>query len=153
MAIEIQFAKEESQNYIRKLLDEYLVELSAFGDVDHSYPYFDAYWTECGYRWPYLILGDGKIVGFAFVNTVSPSGRRVDFSMAEFYIQPSARGHGYGLAAAKELFLKHHGWWELSIMRANERAQSFWPKAISASEGHNTESFEHNEETVHRFSV
>jgi predicted acetyltransferase len=153
VAIEIRVAKEENQNYIRELLNEYLVELSAFGDVDHSYPYFDAYWTECRCRWPYLILGDGEVVGFAFVNTISPSGRGVDFAMAEFYIQPSARERGYGLAAVNELFLKHPGVWELSIMRANERAQRFWTKAISLTERYEAENSDHKEEIIHRFSV
>ncbi|MAN62566.1 MAG: hypothetical protein CMI60_11550 [Parvibaculum sp.] len=153
MTLEVRSAGENCREDIRRLLDGYLAELSTYGEVDHTYPYFEAYWTEGQARWPFLILGDGKLVGFAFVNTVSPSGRRCDFSMAEFYIHPSARGKGYGIAAAKELMLKFSGLWELSIMQANKPAQRFWPKAISEIEGRDTECFERNGDTIHRFSV
>lgn len=153
MSVEILLAGENCQTDIRRLLSEYLAELSAYGDVDKSYPYFGAYWNEGETRWPYLILGDGEFIGFAFVNTVSPSGRGTDFSMAEFYIEPFARTRGYGLAGAKELLLKHEGQWELSIMRANARAQRFWPKVMSYTKAREVECFEHNGDIIHRFSV
>lgn len=153
MSIEIQLVDEEHQAYIRALLDEYLKELAEYGEVNHSYPYFDAYWSDRDSRWPYFILEDGEVVGFAFVNTISPSGRGTDFSMAEFYIRPSARGSGCGLAAAKAVFLKHLGVWELSIMRANKPAQTFWPKAISATDTVERQVFEHEAQTIHCFST
>jgi len=153
VSVEIRTAKAEGQSKVRELLSEYLVELSAYDEVDHGYRYFDSYWIEGDCRWPYFILGDGEVIGFAFVNTVSPSGRGTDFSIAEFYIQPCARGNGYGLAAATELFRKHEGVWELSVMAANKRAQSFWPKAITAIGGRKAECFEHNGETIHRFCI
>lgn len=153
MSVEVMLAGDNFRADICKLLGEYLAELSVYGDVDHAYPYFDAYWTGSDCRWPYFILGDGAIIGFAFVNTISPSGRGTDFSMAEFYVQPHARGSGYGLAAAMELFQKHDGVWELSIMKGNKRAQNFWPKAISAVDGRGAECFENNGETIHRFYI
>ncbi len=153
MPVALQLVKEDEKDRVRNLLNEYLVELSAFGEVENSYPYFDAYWTDSDCRWPYFIIGHKEIVGFAFVNTFSPSGRGTDFSMAEFYIQPSARGKGYGIAAAMALMLKSSGLWELSIMRANKPAHNFWPKVISEIEGRHAELFQHEGDTIHRFSV
>ena len=153
MTLEVRSAGEHCREDIRRLLDGYLAELSTYGEVDRTYPYFEAYWTEGEARWPFLILGDGKLVGFAFVNTVSPSWRRCDFSMAEFYIQPSARGKGFGMAAAKELMFKFRGQWELSIMQQNVSAQHFWSKVISGVEAHDAECIAHDGDTIHRFSV
>ncbi len=153
LPVDIQIAKEGCRDKVRELLSEYLVELSAYGEVDHGYRYFDSYWSETDCRWPYLIFGDGEVIGFAFVNTISPSGCGADFSMAEFYIQPFARGNGFGMAAATELFQKHDGVWELSVMAENKRAQSFWPKAIAAIGGHQAECFELSGETIHRFCI
>lgn len=153
MSVEIQLAGEDRQTDIRCLLDEYLAGLSTYGEVDTAYPYFESYWGASEGRWPFLIMGEGELVGFAFVNTFSPSGRGTDFSMAEFYIQPSARGKGYGIAAAMALMRKFRGLWELSIMRANKRAHNFWSKVVSEIEGRDAEFFERKGDTIHRFSV
>jgi predicted acetyltransferase len=119
---------------LRALLDEYLAELSAYGEVNLSYPWLDAYWQLVEARWPYLIEGDdGAVQGFALVNTYAPDGLSSDFAMAEFYIVPSARRLGIGHLAAAATFRHHPGTWSLSVLRDNAAAQRFWPVAIAAA--------------------
>lgn len=153
MPIEIRLAGEDSKAAIRSLLDDYLTELSEYGEVDTAYPYFESYWNEDEGRWPYLFFAESELIGFAFVNTVSPSGRGTDFSMAEFFVRPTARGRGHGVAAAKEIILKFNGQWELSIMQHNAPARVFWPKVISKIEGRDAECFDEEGERIHRFFV
>jgi predicted acetyltransferase len=38
-------------------MQDYLAELSRYGEVNAAYPHFDAYWSEDD-RWPYLIEVD-----------------------------------------------------------------------------------------------
>ncbi len=122
------------------MLDEYLVELSQYGDVDLAYPWFDAYWRGGQERWPYLIEGgDQATLGFALVNTHPPVGLTTDYAMAEFYVVPSARRLRVGHEAAAATFRLHLGRWALSVMVGNGAAQRFWPAAIAAAGARNIE--------------
>jgi predicted acetyltransferase len=134
---------------VRQMLDEYLAELSAFGEVNPQYPYFECYWREPDERWPYFIRRDGSTVGFAFVRRME-DGR---FSMAEFYVAASARGQGAALEAAVELIGGRPGGWELTIFERNLPAQRFWPKAIAAAGATNVERTRERGEIVYRFLV
>ena len=153
MNVNIKLALDEEKPRLRNLLAECLSELNKYGDVDVAYPYFDTYWDRGARRWPNLIRESYQPVGFAFVNGWSPSGRGTDFSMAEFYIVPVARGHGVGHDAAKTILLAHSGWWELSIMLLNASAQRFWPRAIGAAQAHELERIEGDGEMIYRFRI
>jgi predicted acetyltransferase len=76
-------------------MQDYLAELSRYGEVNAAYPHFDAYWSEDD-RWPYLIEVDDQLAGFALVNKWSPSHQGTDFAVAEFYILPDFRNAGIG---------------------------------------------------------
>ncbi len=153
MSSNIKLALEEEKPQLRNLLGEYLSELSKYGEVDVAYPYFDTYWDEGEQRWPYLIQESHQRVGFALVNSWSPSGRGTDFSMAEFYIVPDARGHGIGRNAAKTILLAHSGVWELSVMLLNAPAQRFWPTTIEAAHAQELERIESDGEMIYRFRI
>lgn len=131
MAIEITVAEETARPLLRSLLSDYLTELGAYGEIDPDYPYFEAYWQAGSQRWPYLIHCHSRLIGFALVR--SAGELQVDFSMAEFFILPQARGNGYGVAAATAIMRLHPGKWEVAVIRRNAPAQKFWPKATSAA--------------------
>lgn len=134
---------------VRRMLDRYLGELSAFGEVNFDYPYFDDYWSQPDHRWPYFILAHGSPIGFAFV-------RRTEvgiFSMAEFYIMPSNRRRGAAIEAAVALIGVRPGRWELSIFERNLPARRFWPKAIVAAGATAIERTDQDGEIVYRFLV
>lgn len=116
---------------LKDMLEAYLSELSAFGEVGDDYPYFDAYWQDVDARWPYLFLEGESPVGFALVRAPEEGG--VDFSMAEFSIVPGSRQRGYGRMMASAVMRRHPGSWNVAIMAGNEPAKAFWPKAIAAA--------------------
>lgn len=153
MSIGIELASTAHKPLLRSLLSDCLAEFEKYGGSGADYPYFDAYWQEAENRWPYLLRRDGECIGFALVNTWSPSGRGTDFSIAEFYIVPRARGHGAGRDAATAVLRAHPGLWELSVMALNAPAQAFWPRAIDAAAGDAVERITSDSETIYRFTI
>ncbi len=151
MTVEIVQAVAADRAILRDLLADCLAELAGFGPVDLAYPYFELYFDPAERRWPYLLLQEGEVAGFALVNTVSPSGEGTDFAMAEFYVAPKARRSGFGRAAAARIFRMHAGLWELAILPGNAPAQRFWPEAIAEAGGRAIERIAADGETIHRF--
>lgn len=147
--IEIAAVPKAAKGELRKLLEPYLAELSAFAAVNERYPYFDAYWREPGVRWPYFIKCDAAVIGFALVRRLTGT----EVQMAEFYVVPAARGEGRAVEAAVRVMSAHPGGWELTIFRRNGRAQRFWPKAIAAAGGAELSASEASGETVYRFRI
>ncbi|SOB90682.1 predicted acetyltransferase [Alloalcanivorax xenomutans] len=149
----VKLAPTEDKQNLRDLLTRYLLELSRYGDVDTAYPYFGSYWDNNEPRWPYLARHGSENVGFALVNTWSPSSKGTDFAMAEFYIAPHARKSGVGCEVAKRVLTQHPGIWELSITSLNDPAKRFWPKAIKASQATGIEQIETEDEIIYRFAI
>ncbi|WP_374574162.1 GNAT family N-acetyltransferase [Phenylobacterium sp.] len=114
-------------------------------------PWFDAYWIEPE-RIPLWILADGERAGFALVNRVSPSGLGCDRAVAEFCVLPEHRRAGVGLAAARALFGRYEGVWELKVHRANAPGLAFWEKAIGAEAPAYHDVLERPDEVIHRFT-
>jgi predicted acetyltransferase len=149
MSVTLTVIPESAKPEARALLDKHLAELSVYGQINARYPYFEAYWREPGLRWPYFIRRHEAVIGFAFVRRLA-DGR---FSMAEFFIDQSARSQGHGVAAAVRVMCAHPGGWELAIFERNTPAQRFWPVAIAAAGAtHVSRSQEHGG-TVYRFDV
>lgn len=143
---------ESAKPAIAALLQPYMRELSAWFAPDqpvreqYEYPYLDAYWREPGERFPFLIMSDGDVAGFAFVNRHSRLGNSDVHNIAEFYVRPQYRRHGIGCSAAKEILRRFPGRWEVGILHGNEPAGRFWQRAIAAvAEGpvehHHTDSW------------
>jgi predicted acetyltransferase len=82
---------------------------------------------------PFVILADGARAGFARVTRLPawPRGG-ADFRMSEFYIAPGARRRGVGARAARVLFCRFEGEWEVSEDGANRPALAFWRRVIGA---------------------
>jgi len=153
LRIELEPALATHKPLLRELLSDYLTEFMQYGGSGTDYPYFDAYWEQHDNRWPVLICRDGRCVGFAFVNTWSPSGRGTDFAIAEFYVVPEARGRGVGFEAAQAILKSRSGQWELSIMALNAPARKFWPKVIEAIGAAGVERIVSDDGTIYRFRM
>jgi len=114
---------------VARLLELYGYDFSAFTNVDvdaqglFGYPYLDAYWTE-PQRHPFLFRLDEKWVGFALVLSGAPH------DMAEFFVLRKYRRHGVGDVAAREVFARFPGEWQVRQMTANTGAIAFWRRAI-----------------------
>ena len=137
-------AEEGRKETVRNLLEKYLYEFSQYtGEAPDEnglfgYRYLDSYWTDKD-RHPYLLYADGKLAGFALVNTHCATERKIDFSMAEFFVLSAYRQKNVGLTAAVELFSRHRGRWQIKCHPKNRTSLIFWRKAVTAWAGENYE--------------
>ena len=128
-AVEVIEAGIEDKPIVGQLLELYLHDFSVFTDADvdaggrFGYDYLDAYWSEPE-RVPFLLRVDGRWAGFALVRTGVPH------DLAEFFVMRKYRRRGVGIAAARELFARLPGEWQVRQMRANVDASAFWRRAI-----------------------
>jgi predicted acetyltransferase len=96
-----------------------------------------------GRRHPFLLRVDGRLAGFAIVDSGSRlSGDQGVFDMAEFFVARTARRRGVGAAAARALFDHFGGRWEVRQTAENLPALAFWRAVIADYTGGTfTESF------------
>jgi predicted acetyltransferase len=109
---------------------------SRYGEVGSdgrfTYEGLDSYWREDG-RFPLTIQADGRLAGFILVDQWSALNRELDHSVGEFFVLRKYRRNGVGSRAAKALFKRWPGRWEVAVARYNKPALSFWRKAIRVS--------------------
>jgi predicted acetyltransferase len=128
-AVEVVAARVRDKPIVRRLLELYLHDFSVFtgADVDarglFGYDYLDVYWTEPD-RAPFLFRVERHWCGFALVRTGDPH------DMAEFFVMRKYRRSGVGITAAREVFARFPGRWQVRQMRANVDATTFWRRAI-----------------------
>ena len=113
------------------LFEESLTDLNEMNDdALFEYPWFDAYFIDPE-REAYFIRDsqNGKLLGFAMINTYTPSGMQ-GHSIAEFMVLPKYRRQGIGLQAAYACFDLHAGHWEVRPAYQSESAYCFWKRTI-----------------------
>jgi predicted acetyltransferase len=133
---------------LSRLLELYRHDFSEFdgADVDtrglYGYGYLDLYWTEPDRR-PFLFRVDGHWAGFALVRAGTPH------DMAEFFVMRKYRRLGIGKEAARAVFARFPGDWQVRQMRRNRAATTFWRDAIPVA----FEDSVNDEGPVQRFSI
>ena len=121
---------------MHNLLQMYLHDMTEFapGAVDaegiFQYKPFDAYWTEPD-RYPFFIRVDGSPAGFALIR-LDEDGRN---DMSEFFVMKGYRRSGVGSVAAKRLFDRFPGDWQVRQEPSNTAAQRFWRNVITRYTG------------------
>ena len=132
----MQLMKYEDKPLLVRLLELYFYEFTRYDSEDiseygyYGYSHIDDYWNEEG-RFPYLIRVDGKIAGFALVcpycrHVVGEDSR----SIGEFFVMIKYRRKGVGQYAAKWVFDRHPGKWEVCYLPNNAPAEEFWTGVI-----------------------
>lgn len=144
--VELRVALPEEAPTLANMLSLYLHDLSPYtgatigDDGRFAYPRLPQYWTpegEAEGRVPFLVQADGELAGFALKAGHSHVGRSVPVSnVAEFFVLRSWRGQGVGGQAARALFDRFPGAWEVAQLRANVRARTFWLGVIDACTHH-----------------
>lgn len=139
--IEFRVAQPDDAPTIDNLTQLYLHDLSAFGlwpvgdDGRFAYPYMPRYWSEEGKsegRAPFIFFAEGELAGFALGNSHSRLGHTAPVnSVAEFFVLRRWRGQGVGGAAARALFDRIAGPWEVAQLRRNAPARRFWLYVIA----------------------
>jgi predicted acetyltransferase len=131
------------RHVIANLIQLYKYDFSEFAEIgspygevgsDGRYTYdgLDSYWQEEG-RFALTTHADARLAGFILVNRWSALNRQLDHSVGEFFVLRKYRRLGVGSRAARILFERWPGRWEVGVARYNKPALSFWQKAIPAA--------------------
>jgi predicted acetyltransferase len=121
---------------LRHLVDLYAYDFSAFMNLDveetgrFAFEDLSHYWND-PLRHPFFVRSDGKLAGFALVHERSRlSGTSGIHDMAEFFILRNYRRRGVGERAAKAIFDRLPGSWEIRQRSSNVDAVAFWRRVI-----------------------
>ena len=81
---------------------------------------------------PLMILKDDRPAGFALVSRPLRNQRdQIDYCMAEFFVTPATRRLGVGRDAARLIFNRFAGTWEVTEFLYNKPAVAFWRAIVS----------------------
>jgi predicted acetyltransferase len=144
--VEVIPATKEQEPILANLLELYSHDFSQFIDLNlgpdgrFGYKYLPLYWKEPD-RYPFLVMVNGHLAGFAFVLKGSEISNDADvWDMAEFFIVRGYRRLGVGKKAAHEVLNRFPGQWEVRVMDRNQKAVKFWRRAISEFTGKEVDS-------------
>ncbi len=98
-------------------------------------PPLDAYWTDPKQH-AFLIRIDERLAGFALVQERSRlTGDPAVRDVSEFFVMRKYRCHGVGERAARWLFDRYRGRWEVRQKTVNAAATAFWRRVIGRYSG------------------
>ena len=132
MTVELTQVAYGDKEVLRRLMEFYDYDFSEIlgWDVNEhgafGYRHFDQYWTDPD-RHPLFIRVDGRLAGFALVSSGEPH------DMAEFFVMRKYRRGGVGTDAARAIFKRFPGAWQVREEEANVDAIHFWRHAIPVS--------------------
>ena len=136
MEVEVIPAPPEQGPVLANLLELYahdfseFVELKLGPDGRFGYERLQLYWKEPG-RHPFIITAGGQLAGFVFIRRGSEiSGDAEVWDMAEFFVVRGFRRRGVGVRAAREIWKRFPGKWEVRVLDRNRKALEFWRRAI-----------------------
>jgi len=154
MEIEVQLAHNHEAYIIKNMYPLYLHDLSGhyglktehtpnkhgifeMGDdyktLQDQYDVQNIWWEKPNVLYAFLIRVDGVPAGFIFVATAPHCSADTDFFVHEFFLMQPFRGVGIAEHAAKEVFQRYRGRWELftNPSEKNKVGQHFWRKTVS----------------------
>lgn len=132
--VELQPIPETDKLVLRNLLNLYLYDLSEFKGTDvndhgcFEYPRVDQYWYDDACL-PFFIRVDDQIAGFVLIHPYDllEQHRHV---VSEFFVLRKYRRSGVGAEAARLIFARYPGPWEVSEIPDNLPSQAFWRRII-----------------------
>ena len=126
----IQIAPLSQMANVRKLLNDYLKELSQYDNTikfdknnNPIYQWFECYWDEYG-RYPFYFFVNDKIAGFSLVRQISHN----ELEIAEFYVLPEYRRDNNAMWFAQSKVDLFYGQFDFSTTKNNIVAVKFWNK-------------------------
>jgi predicted acetyltransferase len=136
----------QDRKWIQAQYPEYLEDLSQLSMNTGVFPAAGEYGerqAELMARWfaddsshPLVILKNDKPAGFALVSRPPRNQReQIDFRMAEFFVAVGSRRLGVGRDAARLIFNRFAGKWEIVEFLYNKPAVTFWRAIVNEYTG------------------
>ncbi len=149
MEIKTILANKENSNIIKNMYPLYLYDLSEiYGNVPNEYGIYEEepvktlmeqydvqnnWFTKPEELFPFIIMVDDKPAGFHLVATKPYAPQTADYFVYEFFLLRPYRGKGIAEVAAKQVFERFKGRWELYTSPENNiRGQKFWRKTLNS---------------------
>ena len=132
MATTVRLATPDEKGVVQNVDQFYLYEFARFmpgyyklgeDGLFHDEDYAP-YWED-EHKYPYLILHDDEIAGFALIE--DKGDERV---LAQFFVLYKFQGMGVARVAALDLFAQYPGRWVVHSLIKNPKSEGFWPKVI-----------------------
>jgi predicted acetyltransferase len=138
--IAVEAATSDAAPILDRLLHLYEYDFSEIGGIDVDanglFPTADTAKLWGPHDHVYLIRVDGNVAGFAFVTAhESYIDGGACILLSEFFVLRKYRRRGVGERAARAVFDRFPGRWELSTARQNLAAQAFWRKVLARYTG------------------
>ena len=137
MPVALRPAKKSEQPVLDNLLQYYLHDFSEFENIEldadgrFQYPYLSFYWQDPD-RFPFLIMENGKVAGFAFVRKErDPENGKPLTHLAEFFVLRHRRRAGIGRIAATKLWDMFPDNWVVDVLENNKAGNLFWRQVIA----------------------
>lgn len=149
MKINTILANNETANIIRNLYPLFLYDISEiYGNVPNEFGIYeeepvktlgeqyhiqDTWFQNPELLYPFIIFADKKPAGFALAATGKYAPKTTDYFMYEFFLLRPYRGNNIAEIAAKQVFDKFKGKWEIytNPTSSNKRGQAFWHKTVN----------------------
>lgn len=142
MNVEVTVAGADERARLAALFELYVYDFSEILGLDvgddgrfHGPP-LDAYFGGDARCHAFVVRVDGKLAGFALVQQRSRlDGDESVCDVAQFFVLRRYRRHGVGERAARWLFDRFRGRWEVRQEAKNHAATAFWRRAIARYTG------------------
>ncbi|MEO0801057.1 MAG: hypothetical protein AAFY57_02105 [Cyanobacteria bacterium J06642_2] len=146
MMLEVNLAPIEKRYVFANMWIAYAHEISQYqndlpsihgmmGDTDDHYKpetVMAEWWEHPGKAFPYLITVDNRPAGFALVASPPLVDGDADKELVEFFLFHLYRNKGIGKRAALQVFDKHRGSWQLSVLNKHSSALGFWKNVLTS---------------------
>ena len=174
MKISNVLANNENSNIIKNLYPLYLHDLSEhYEDLPNEYGIYEEepmktlaqqyevqniWFEKPNVLFPHIIMVDDKPAGFILIAITPYAPKTTDYYGSEFFLLRPYRGKNIAQIAAKQVFDKFPGRWELytNHLPKNLIGQKFWRKTVSNYTNNNYYESEgqtvHGEKLIFRFS-
>jgi predicted acetyltransferase len=134
--VHIAEATTDDRQRLEALFELYVYDFSEMLGLDveedghFRVPPLDAYWTDPRCH-PFLVRAEGKLAGFALVRDGSRlTGDDAVHDVAELFVMRRYRRKGVGEIAARWLFDRFPGRWEVRQKVENVAATAFWRRVL-----------------------
>ncbi|WP_105614023.1 GNAT family N-acetyltransferase [Vallitalea okinawensis] len=149
MEVKVVLANKENSNIIKNIYPLYLHDLSEhYGNIPNDYGIYEdepfktladqyevqnIWFDKPNILFPYIIKVDEKPAGFILIATAPYVSKTTDYYVNEFFVLRPYRGKSIGEIAAKQVFNKFIGRWELYTNPSSKNfiGQKFWRKTVS----------------------
>jgi len=138
--VDLVVATPGDRQVLDRLLQLYEYDFSEYGGIDLDatgvFPTLDTADIWRPDDRVFFIKVDGRLAGFAYVTRhTSYVGEGEATLLGEFFVLRKYRRRGVGERAARTLFERFPGRWELAPARGNDAARAFWRRVIGRYTG------------------